>query len=63
MTLVYVTSNENKREEVEILRSQLCLDDGRPIRELFDFDIRPNSIDERLAWIIHDGLKTVNESA
>ena len=48
MTLVYVTSNENKREEVEILRSQLCLDDGRPIRELFDFDIRPNSIDERL---------------
>ena len=46
--LVYVTSNPNKRDELEILQSALRLSDGRYVQEAFDLEIRPNSIEERL---------------
>lgn len=46
--LVYVTSNKNKREEIDVLRSEWHFDDGRGIDDVFDLDIRPTSIDERL---------------
>ncbi len=46
--LVYVTSNERKREEISIIQSTLRLDDDTLVGKAFDLDIRPNSIDERL---------------
>ncbi len=46
--LVYVTSNENKRQEIRIIQSALSLNNGRLVQDVFDLDIRPNSIDERL---------------
>ena len=46
--LVYVTSNEDKREEIKIIQSDLTLNDGRIVQDVFDLDIRLSSIDERL---------------
>ena len=48
MKLVYVTSNPNKQEEIDIIKSSLLLDDDRLVGDVFDFDIRTNSIPERL---------------
>ena len=46
--LTYVTSNQNKRQELDVLRAEWRFDDGRGIDEVFDLDVRPTSIDERL---------------
>ena len=46
--VTYVTSSEEKKREIEIVESAFRLDDGKLVGELFEFEIRPNSIDEQL---------------
>ena len=46
--IVYVTSNANKRDEVEILIKDASFDDGTPLRDIFDIMVRSIFIPERL---------------
>ncbi len=48
MRVVYVTSSAYKREENAVFVEHCKLDDGTPIRDLFEFDIRPVPIQEIL---------------
>lgn len=48
ITIVYVTSSRFKKEENEIFQRECALEDGRAIRDVFDFDIRPVPIQEIL---------------
>src|SRR5260370_24826701 len=46
--IVDVTSSPFKKEENEIFVAQCALDDGTPVRDVFEFDIRPVPIQEIL---------------
>ena len=46
--LAYVTSNKQKQEEIDVVQTAWRLDDDQLVGDVFDFDIRHNSIDERL---------------
>jgi len=46
--VVYVTGSSFKKEENAVFLDQCSLDDGTPVREVFDFDIRPVPIQEIL---------------
>jgi inosine/xanthosine triphosphate pyrophosphatase family protein len=39
--IVYVTSSAFKKEENAVFATQCAMDDGTPVRDLFEFDIRP----------------------
>lgn len=47
-TIVYVTSSKYKAQENEIVAQDCALKDGTPVRELFEFDIRPVHVKEVL---------------
>ncbi len=46
--IVYVTSSRFKQEENEVFQKECFLEDGRPINDLFEYDIRPVPIQEIL---------------
>ena len=46
--LAYVTSSKQKQEEIEVVQAAWRLDDDQLVGDVFEFDIRQNSIDERL---------------
>ena len=46
--LAYVTSSDEKKREIEIVQTTCRFEDGKLVGEVFEFDIRANSIDERL---------------
>ena len=46
--IVYVTSSTFKKEENAVFATQCTMDDGTPVRDLFEFDIRPVPIQEIL---------------
>ena len=46
--VTYVTSNPNKRDEIDILMKDALFDDGTRIRDVFDIKVRSISIPERL---------------
>lgn len=46
--IVYVTSSSFKREENEIFVERCALEDGSPVGDIFEFDIRPVPIQEIL---------------
>lgn len=46
--IVYVTSSTFKKEENSVFATECAMDDGTPVRDLFEFDIRPVPIQEIL---------------
>ena len=46
--VVYVTSSPYKKEEIEVFVEHCMLNSDTPVRELFEFDIRPVPIQEIL---------------
>ena len=56
--IVFVTKNQYKKEENELLAAHCMMADGTPIHELFEFDIRAVPIQE----ILHVDLKVMVEA-
>jgi inosine/xanthosine triphosphate pyrophosphatase family protein len=48
ITIVYVTSSSFKRQENDVFCKECLLEDGRPVNDVFEFDIRPVPIQEIL---------------
>jgi XTP/dITP diphosphohydrolase len=44
----YVTSNKYKEEEIKVFIEKCNLSDGTPVKSVFDFNLYPNNIHERL---------------
>jgi len=56
-TIVYVTSSPFKQAEIEILQEHAVLSDGTPVRDLFQFEIRPVPIKEVLEVDIREMVR------
>lgn len=48
ITIVYVTSSEFKKEEIEVFVNNYCFADGAAVKDYFEFDIRKVPIREML---------------
>lgn len=48
LTIVYVTSSKFKEEECNLIVDHCRLDDGTPVKDVFEFDFRRESIPETL---------------
>src|SRR5258705_878629 len=47
-TVIYVTCNRHKHEEIKIFNAEAVFPDGTPVRDVFAIEVRPVSIAERL---------------
>jgi XTP/dITP diphosphohydrolase len=47
-TIIYVTGNSHKHEEIQLLNAEAVFTDGTPVRDVFSIEVRPVSIPERL---------------
>lgn len=61
--VTYVTSSSFKAQEVPILKTDVILDDGRPVMDIFDFDLRQVQIKETLEVDLFTMVKAEVEDA